>query len=66
MENPWAKLKQVNAIHKKLMDSHPMKPDRTPEEAAQWTENIALYEEALGKTLVRQHDGTVAFPFRTE
>lgn len=65
-ENPWAKAKQLNAVHRNLMAVHPMKENRTPEDETAWNENIALYEDLLRKTLVRQHDGSVAFPFRTE
>lgn len=65
-ENPWAAAKELNDIHKKLMASHPHKKDRTPEDEAAWAENIPLYEEKLGKTLVRRHGGDVHFPFQTE
>lgn len=63
-ENPWTKAREVNAIHKRLMASHPHKEDRTPEEEVAWDENIALYEAALGITLARRSDGEVDFPFR--
>lgn len=65
-ENPWAKAKERNAIYQRLMAAHPLKQDRTPEEAASWDADIALYEESLGCTLVRQHDGSVAIPFRKQ
>lgn len=56
-------LKEVATALKNLGEA--FHGQRTPEEQAIWDTNIAKYESVTGKTLVRQHDGSVKMPFET-
>jgi len=66
MSNPWAKAKQINEVHRRLMQLHPMKENRTADEETEWNTNIALYEDLLGKKLIRGNDGRIELPFSVE